>query len=762
MTLLIVESPTKARTLSRFLGSEYVVESTMGHVRDLPKSQLGVDVEKDFTPDYVAVKGKRNAMSNINQQARQADQIFLATDPDREGEAIAWHVYQLFKTNTKFPFKKKQFGRIVFHEITKSAVKEAIDHLTDINLQLVDAQQARRVLDRLVGYKLSPLLWKKVRTGLSAGRVQSVTVRLIVDREKEREAFKPEEFWIIGADLRPQTRDHPRGDTPLKSINQGVSPGVNGRKQKFWAELKKKDDKSFQAKSQKEAQPVISDLEKATYSVTDVKKHQVKKSAPPPFTTSMLQQRAASRFGWSAKRTMSTAQRLYEQGLITYHRTDSYNLATKAITAVRAFIKKEYGDKFLPDKPNYFKKKSKLAQEAHEAIRPTNVTKTSFSPRANHPRGSTPLNSTNQGDSPGVKNPTAVNRSHQSKLYHLIHQRFVACQMAPAIWDETRITVSAIVGKTPGVSHHPRGITPSGISNKGNSPTYTLSATGRVEKFLGWRAVYLSPPDHPRGSTKLELSHPRGDTHLNSTNKGVSPGVKRELTILPPLEEHRPLDLLKVTSEQKFTQPPPRYGVASLIKQLEKLGIGRPSTYAPIISTIQDRQYVELKDKSFAPTPVGIAVTEFLLTNFPKVMDYQFTAGMEENLDQIAQGAKKWVPVIRDFYTPFAKKLSTVEEKSKRVKIATEKTGDKCPECQKGDVVIRVGRFGKFLSCSRFPDCKHTANFVEKINMPCPDCKKGEVVIKTTKKRRKFFGCSRYPDCKWASWKRPKTASRTS
>jgi DNA topoisomerase-1 len=708
----------------------------MGHVRDLPKSKLGVDVDKDFAPDYVAVKGKKDAMKKIFQQARKAKQIYLATDPDREGEAIAWHVYQSFKTNSKFPLKSKKVGRIVFHEITKSAVEESLKHVTKLNLLLV--------LDRLVGYKLSPLLWKKVRRGLSAGRVQSVAVRLIVDREKEREAFKPEEFWIIGADLQPSVKKHLGGGEPKKYKNDSASSEVNNGKQVFWAELKKKDDKKFQAKSKKQADPVVKDLKSASYSVTDVKKRQVTKSAPPPFTTSILQQRAASRFGWSAKRTMRAAQRLYEQGLITYHRTDSYNLAPKAITSVRNFIQKEYGPKYLPEKPNFFKKKSKLAQEAHEAIRPTNVARTSPSFRAKSRQGR------DKAKNPPRKS-NALSHGDQAKLYSLIHQRFVACQMTPAIWDETRVQISAV--KKP--------------------ITYTLSATGRIEKFLGWRVVYQQSSKNLRGgkpsknakdTISPEVKRSKGKV-LSRSHSGLDPESSKKIlkqvqddanSILPPLVPDQSLDLLKVTSEQKFTQPPPRYGVASLIKELEKLGIGRPSTYAPIISTIQDRQYVELKDKSFLPTPVGFAVTEFLLTNFPKVMDYQFTAGMEENLDHIAQGEKSWVPVIREFYTPFSDKLVHVEEKSKRVKIATEKTGEKCPECKKGDTVIRVGRFGKFLSCSRFPDCKHTANFVEKIDMKCPDCSKGEVIIKTTKKRRKFFGCSRYPDCKWASWRRPK------
>jgi DNA topoisomerase-1 len=496
---------------------------------------------------------------------------------------------------------------------------------------------------------------------------------------------------------------------------------------------------------------------------------------------------------------MRTAQRLYEQGLITYHRTDSFHIAAKAITAVRKLIPQQFGKQYLPDKPNYFKTKSKLAQEAHEAIRPTNVSKTSAPLRSPSPQSSKTKK--------GSKNPKNAsnkfsNPSDQTKLYNLIWQRFVACQMAPAVWDETRVTISANL-------NHPRGSTPLDISHQGDSPgvksqasnpksstsssrakhlskstrssqatppDYTLTASGRTEKFLGWRRVYhedrhgqnrsrVAGPNssnqvHDPGSNSHQDQVPVSrHSELVSESKSSSAVNHNQENTLPPLNQDQLLDLLKVTSEQKFTQPPPRYGVASLIKQLEKLGIGRPSTYAPIISTIQDRQYVELVEKSFVPTPVGFAVTEFLLKNFPQVMDYQFTAGMEANLDQIAQGDKQWVPIIRDFYTPFSDKLVSVEENSQRVKIATEKTGDKCPECQKGDVVIRVGRFGKFLSCSRFPECKYTANFVEKIDMKCPKCGEGEVIIKTTKKRRKFFGCSRYPKCDWASWKKPQAST---
>jgi DNA topoisomerase-1 len=639
MELIIVESPTKAKTLSKFLGKDYEVEATMGHIKDLPKSKLGIDVEHNFKPLYTEMPTKEETIKTLKKIAKKAKKIYIATDPDREGEAIAEHVKEVIDTDSKT-------SRITFHEITQEAVVDAIAHPRKIDLNLVDAQIARRVLDRLVGYKLSPLLWKKVRRGLSAGRVQTVAVRLIVEREKEIEKFKPDEYWEIASEV------------------------STTKKEKFIVNLTKTD-----VKNKKEADKIVSDLNKAKYIVSEVKKREVKKNPYAPFTTSTMTQTAARLYGFSAKRTMRAAQGLYEEGLITYHRTDSTNIAQIAITKVREFIKKEYGDKYLPVSPRIYKTKSKVAQEAHEAIRPTNM-----GPMKNDLTGDT------------------------KKLYELIWRRFIACQMATSIYDETTIDVKA--------------------------DDYLLRASGQIMKFDGWRKV-------------LPLKQ-----------------TEEEVIALPEVQKDDKLDLIKVLSDQKFTQPPPRFNEASIIKTLEKLGIGRPSTYAPIISTIQLRSYVEKKEGKFFPTPVGMAVNDFLMEYFPDVFDYAFTASMEDNLDKVANGEKKWETEIKNFYTPFDKKLETVTEKSQRVKIPTEKLGRKCPDCKDGELVIRIGRFGKFISCSNFPECKHTEKYLEKIDMKCPKCKEGDVIVKKTGKGRAFYGCSRYPDCDFASWKNPKLPAK--
>lgn len=639
MQLIIVESPTKAKTLNRFLGKDYQVEATMGHIKDLPKSQLGIDVKNDFKPDYVEMPKKLDVIKNLEKVSKKASVIYIATDPDREGEAIAAHVKEIVGAS-----KSK---RITFHEITESAVEEAIKHPRAVDKNLVDAQIGRRVLDRLVGYELSPLLWKKVRRGLSAGRVQSVAVRLIVEKEKEIEKFKPEEYWEIFVDLKTKNKK----DLTVQLIK-------------------------LEVKDKKTADEVVASLNKSGYEVLDVKKREVNKSPYPPFTTSTMTQAGARLFGWSAKKTMRVAQNLYEEGLITYHRTDSTNIASIAITKVRDFIKKEYGEKYLPATPRFYKTTSKVAQEAHEAIRPTK---------------------------PENKKEESLG-GDAAKLYTLIWKRFVACQMTPSISDSTTIDVVA------------------STATKGTK--YLLRASGQVLKFDGWRKVMPQAAD--------------------------------DEPILPEVGKGEKLDLVKVNPFQKFTLPPARYNEASLIKTLEKLGIGRPSTYAPIISTIQIRNYVEKKERQFFATPVGIAVTDFLTLNFPEVLDYKFTADMEDDLDKIANGEKPWQKEIKSFYTPFHKKLDDVTKNSKRVAIPVEKLGQKCPECKKGELVIRTGRFGKFISCSTFPDCKYTAKYVEKIDMKCPKCKTGDVIIKKTGKGRPFYGCSRYPDCDWASWKNPK------
>jgi DNA topoisomerase-1 len=645
MNLIIVESPTKARTLSKFLKGDFEVEATMGHIMDLPKSKLGIDIEHDFKPDYIEVVKRKETIDKLKLKSKKAKVIYIASDPDREGEAIAFHVKELLDG--------KKSKRITFHEITKEAVEEAIAHPSDIDKNLVDAQIGRRVLDRLVGYKLSPLLWKKVRRGLSAGRVQSVAVRLIVEKEREIGKFKPVEYWEIFSEV-------------------GAKP--------FVIQLVKIDDKAASVSDKKTAEKIISDLKKTKYVVLEVKKREVRKNPHPPFTTSTMTQAGARLFGWSSKKTMSLAQRLYEEGLITYHRTDSLNLNSKAVDAARALIKKEYGLTYLPESPRFYKTNSKSAQEAHEAIRPTNI-------------------NTKSAAAEVAEDKFAAD---EQKLYDLIWRRFMACQMNSSVYDETTIDVAA--GK------------------------YMLRASGQIMRFDGWRRVIPAKKD-----------------------------AEAEVVILPEVEKGQDLKFIKVWGDQKFTLPPARYNEASLIKTLEKLGIGRPSTYAPTISTIQIRNYVEKNDsRQFAPTNIGIAVNDFLMDNFPDTFDYQFTAGMENELDDIASGKMEWVKAIRDFWKPFDKKLIDVEKNAKRVKIEVEKLGQKCPDCKDGELVIRTGRFGKFISCSLFPDCKYTAKYLEKVGVKCPDCKEGDVIVKKTGKGRKFFGCSRYPDCKYASWKSPK------
>jgi DNA topoisomerase-1 len=640
MDLIIVESPTKAKTLGRFLGDKYDVEATMGHLKDLPKSQLGIDIEHDFKPELVEVPRNLEIIKKIKEAGKKAKTIYLATDPDREGEAIAQHVAELLKASSKTK-------RVAFHEITKEAVEEAIASPREIDKNLVDAQIARRVLDRLVGYKLSPLLWKKVRRGLSAGRVQSVAVRLIVEKEREIEAFKSQEYWEIFSTVKE-----------LKKQKEFTIQLIN-------AEVKNKET----------AESITDKLGKAKYAVSDVRKREVTKNPYPPFTTSTMTQAGARIFGWSSKRTMSIAQKLYEEGLITYHRTDSFNLSIPAVATLRKYIEKEFGKNYLPDSPKLYKTNSKSAQEAHEAIRPTNI---------NH--------KFEVADDKWAKD--------EETLYKLIWARFVACQMTASVYDETTIDVSA--------------------------SDYLLRASGQIMKFDGWRRVIPA---------KLDA-------------EGA--------VVLPEVSVGEKLDLIKNWSEQKFTQPPARFNEASLIKTLEKLGIGRPSTYAPTISTIQIRNYVEKNEGRFSPTSIGIAVNDFLIGNFPDVFEYAFTADMEDRLDKVADGKLLWNKEIKDFYGPFEKKLKDVEKNAKRVKIEVEKLGRKCPDCEKGELVIRTGRFGKFISCSLFPECKHTEKYLEKIGMKCPDCKTGDVIVKKTGKGRKFFGCSHYPECKYASWRSPK------
>jgi len=679
--LVIVESPTKAKTLSRFLGDKFEIIASMGHVRDLPKAKIGVDVEHDYEPEYVIPKDKRKVVEHLKEDALTASEVILATDPDREGEAIAWHLDQLIaesknsklksqksKKNSELSTQHSELKRIVFHEITKEAVEDALKHPRTIDFKLVDAQTARRVLDRLVGYKLSPLLWFKVKKGLSAGRVQSIAVRLIVEREREVDAFVPQEYWSVAALLR----------------QQGVGDRVQS-KDEFEAQLIQKDGKKIEIKKKAESDTIVKDLEskETVWKVEKAEQKEVKRNAYPPFTTSTLTQTASNNFGYTSKKTMKLAQDLYEEGLITYHRTDSLNLGIAAINSARAFIKNQYGAKFAPEEPNFYKTKSKSAQEAHEAIRPTNVREQ------------------------GSEISKQLGRDHQ-RLYELIWKRFVASQMTPAVYEQNTMDISA------------------GSRVQGAGYSYLFRATGSEVKFPGWQKAY-----------------------------GERGGDEEQTGKVPLLEVGALLELLKLLPTQHFTEPLPRYTEASLIKALEEQGIGRPSTYAPIISTILDRHYVEIETRRFRPTPIGVAVNDFLVENFDSLINVSFTAKMEDQLDEIAEGKSQWVPVIDQFYKPFETHLDKVTKESERVKIFVELTSEKCPDGH--PLVIRYGRFGKFLACEKFPEHKFTKNFEEKIDAKCPQSGH-DVVIKRTRRGRPFYGCSGYPECKWMSWQDPTKA----
>ncbi len=681
MNLVIVESPTKARTLGRFLGKEFNIMASMGHVRDLPKKKLAVDVKHNFKPEYVLIPAKKEVIEKLKKGAKKAKQIILATDPDREGEAIAHHV-TVVCSNSQFPIPNSQFLRITFHEITKSAVQQALKSPGKIDLKLVHAQQARRILDRLVGYKLSPLLWRKVRRGLSAGRVQSVALRLIVEREKEIDKFKKKEYWTIETKLKAKS-------SKLKADFLTSLYSKNGKKYEkriildLFAGQYKYQVSSI--KYQREVKKIERDLKKQDFIVDKIEEKETKRTPPPPFTTSLLQQKAHNRFGFSGKKTMMLAQKLYEEGYITYHRTDSFALASRAINQMRRYIKDNFGQEYCEEKPRVYKTRSKVAQEAHEAIRPTNVKVVASSQQ---PAASTRRLAT------GNRQPATG--KDERRLYALIWKRAVATQMAAARLAQTRLQVKA--------------------------GPYLLRASGLRTLFEGFLKLY---------------------------------GGRMKEKFLPKLNKGDKLKLVDVLPNQSFTSPPPRYNEASLVKTLESKGIGRPSTYAPIISLLQARNYVEKKEGSFWPTPIGEAINRFLVKEFTEIVKIPFTAQMEEDLDAIARGERKWVPILKEFYTPFEKKLKKVAEKARRVKIEAEKTGRKCPKCKKGEVVIRTGRFGKFLSCSRFPDCDWKDDYKEKVpKVKCPKCG-AAVIIRKTRKGRQFYGCECWPKCQWASWRRP-------
>ncbi|MFQ6058001.1 MAG: type I DNA topoisomerase [Anaerolineae bacterium] len=667
--LVIVESPAKARTVGKFLGNPYRVKASIGHVRDLLRSRLSVDVENDFAPTYRVPKEKREVVKELQEEVKKASEVYLATDPDREGEAIAWHLMEAAKIS------KEQARRVVFHEITRDAIAEAFAHPRGIDMQLVNAQQARRILDRLVGYKVSPLLWEKVRSRLSAGRVQSVALRLVVEREREIQAFVPEEYWSLEAELAKQDT---RGQDPRPS---------------FLAKLHRIRDKKADLKNEADAQAIVQALEGAAYIVAKVDKRERRRRPSAPFTTSTMQQDASRRLGFTAKRTMAVAQQLYEGidigdggpvGLITYMRTDSTNVAAAAQAEARDYIGEKFGAQYLPPKPPIYKTKAKGAQEAHEAIRPTSV----------------------------WREPKAIKQyltRDQYRLYELIWKRFVASQMAPAILDVTTVDIKA---------GDPSGEMP-----------YLFRATGSVIKFPGFLRVY---------------ERPRGRDEAKEEGEGK---------VLPPLSVDEILDLLRLIPEQHFTQPPPRYSEATLVKALEKYGIGRPSTYAPILSTIQQRGYVERVDRRLHPTELGFIVNDLLVEHFPDIFNVNFTAHMEEDLDRIALGERDWVHVLREFYEPFLADLRRAEQNMPKVDLEPEYTGEVCEKCGH-PMIVKTGRYGKFIACSNFPACRNTKPYQIKVGVACPECS-GDLVEKRTRKGRIFYGCSNYPQCEFATWNRP-------
>ena len=668
-SLVIVESPAKARTVGQILGSKYVVTASQGHVRDLPKSKIGVDVDDDFTPSYVIMQDKRAIVNALKKAGGEAANVYLATDPDREGEAISWHL-QTAADWGSWPAPPK---RVVFHEITKEAVQEAFQHPRDIDMQLVNAQQARRILDRLVGYQISPLLWRRVQRGLSAGRVQSVALRIVVDREREIQAFVPVESWTLEAQLQKK---------PVQSAEDSftaVLHSVKGQKGRLTIS-NEQDARSYQAQ-----------LDGASYAVGSVKKKDVRQRPAPPFITSTLQQEAGRKLRFTAQRTMAVAQQLYEGlpvgnegsvGLITYMRTDSTQVAASALSEVRAYIGRRYGKDYLPDKPRFYTRRSKGAQEAHEAIRPTSI-----------------------GREPQAMKPHLT--ADQFNLYKLVWERMLASQMSDARSEATTADIDAAC--------------------RDQSKTYNFRATGSVLKFPGFRTVYLEGRDDGAGDS------------------GRQP--------LPELAGGEPLDCVKLDALQHFTEPPPRFTEATLIKAMEEKGIGRPSTYAPTIGTLLDRHYVSKERNRLVPTPLGCAVTDLLVEYFTQVMDLEFTAHMEEELDDVSRGERQWVPMLTEFYGPFQKALEEAQESMPRRKVE-EETDEVCDACGK-PMVIKTGRFGRFLACTGFPECRTSRPILKKTGAACPRCS-GDIVERRARgKGRTFFGCSNYPRCDFIMNQRP-------
>ena len=650
-TLVIVESPAKAKTIERHLGKNYIVRASMGHLRDLPKSQFGIDVENEFSPKYINVRGKGDLIRALKKEAKNADKIYLASDPDREGEAIAWHLAFILGVDPE------KDCRIVFHEITKPAIEEAVLHPRPIHMEQVDAQQARRMLDRIVGYKLSPLLWRKVRKGLSAGRVQSVTVRLICDREREIDAFQSEEYWTVEAKLKK---------------------GKNA----FTADVTHAHGKKLSLHSEVETSRLTEDLAQQDFKVKEVKRSERHKKPASPFTTSSLQQDAARKLGFTSGRTMMIAQQLYEgivlgrhgsTGLITYMRTDSTRISNLAIDEARSYLTEEYGKEYIPTRPNIYAM-GKKAQDAHEAIRPTSILRT----------------------------PSDVEQylnRDQLRLYTLIWQRFAASQMSAAVYDTIAAQIAA--------------------------GDYQLRAHGSKLKFKGYTAVYV----------------------------GAEIAKKEKDTLLPELEAGDMLALSELKPEQHFTEPPPRYNDASIVKTLEEMGIGRPSTYAPIIETIQKRGYVERREKQFRPTELGFIVTDMLEEYFKDIVDVKFTANLEGELDEVADGTLNKNDLLRKFYTPFEETLKNAEEVIGTVEIPDEVTDIPCDKCGRM-MVVKQGRFGKFLACPGFPDCRNAKPLLRDTGVACPKCG-GKIVERKSRRGRAFFGCDCYPDCDYTTWDEP-------
>jgi DNA topoisomerase I len=651
--LVIVESPAKAKTIERYLGKKYKVKASMGHVRDLPKSQMGVDINNGYEPKYITIRGKGPIIKELKTAAKKAKKVFLAADPDREGEAIAWHLANMLDLDIHSDC------RVVFNEITKDAVKESFQHPRPINMNLVDAQQARRVLDRLVGYNISPLLWKKVKKGLSAGRVQSVALRLIIDREKEIKQFQPEEYWTIQAEF-------VKGNETFTASFYGV----DGQK----LELKKEADVAA----------ILQRINGNRFTVTSVAKKERKRNPVPPFTTSSLQQEAVRKLNFRTKKTMMIAQQLYEGidlgsegtvGLITYMRTDSTRVSESAQQEALSYIEATFGKEFVAQEKRK-EKKNANAQDAHEAIRPTSV----------------------------FRDPEKVKpylTRDQFRLYKLIWERFIASQMAAALLDTMSIE----------------------LENEG----VIFRASGSKVKFPGFMKVYV---------------------------EGTDDQTDEQDRLLPDLQEGETVFSKDIEPKQHFTQPPPRYTEARLVKTLEELGIGRPSTYAPTLDTIQKRNYVVLENKRFVPTELGEIVLELMLEFFPEIIDVEFTAKMEKNLDEIEEGKVEWVKVVDEFYQEFEKRLQTAEKEMKEVEIKDEPAGVDCEVCG-SPMVYKMGRFGKFVACSNFPECRNTKPIVKEIGVKCPKCREGNIVERSSKKKRIFYGCDRFPQCDFVSWDKP-------